>query len=1016
MLKRLYFIPLLFLFAVPLQAEVPDSIIDQIDRNFDFNQFINDITDIPMFWDALNARRSISANTSLTKTFFDDFFGKSGGIAVGLVHNVKSSNQFGHWFDTEKYRGTYKANEGQRALLFHVDFIQDETRERFYKINFKIKKETAGIEGADAIERDTSIIKKEYWRNFDTYIEEINKSQQTYTRGEFKTELNKLITKGLFILLDMNDFPLEVLFQPAFARAIDSIAERSQREVSSYEWIPVGRDKRAVRNVALKVGDVMPLQISVKRMEIDSVEKTITLSNGTQFSSLDDVIEFEYTASAKGDDAITATYETEEGRQIAGKLNISVYEEKPPFSVVLVPVQGSESANKRVGNINQGEIETFLNAVYDQAVVEWGVAVESPLQVRNFNGNLKTDAGSTDMTNIIDAYTGNVNVEKETYYIFIVPELTDAKPGSYSYMPLNGKYGFVAYNTSSEQLGRRIAHELGHGAFGLKHIFEEYASIREGSTNNLMDHVNSMPQGCTELCISKLYRYQWDLIQGSLGGQKEEEEKPISLIDTGFLFVSIEGKKDTLFNGHTLILPKQNTPIKLKIGYNAKDLYSRAYNADLMRRNNLIVEPSDWKDLIKLERTEWSRGSINKQGEIYEISEPGTYDLFVNAVDAIVVRLKETETAGGRYIQVLGDDDAFINRSDSRNHDTLTKIRFRIKIIDGGIITFKPKNEDYYLNYGFDDAMFFALQQANNHTKDYNKLPIPNIDYYVPWLHLTLGTDNAAEIKIEYIGDLTSDPDAKLKLVADKNILFFPDSEESDNKTIALDVRYSQNIQIEGLNEGICTIYAYVVKGEQEILAGRLDVEVRDVSNPKKVRIIRVKRDDETEYIQFSNQDKEALIDKINSLYKQSFILFEHDAGYHDIMRVDETTEQLIDLATLRTQMGRQIPGGETLGIHYIYLCTQGVNRGRGIGAVGGKTSVIFINDDDRDNISISNKYRTFAHELGHNFGLRHTFAPQVNGRELRMGSTKNIMDYFIGTDLRKYFLRYQIIEILKNR
>jgi hypothetical protein len=33
-----------------------------------------------------------------------------------------------------------------------------------------------------------------------------------------------------------------------------------------------------------------------------------------------------------------------------------------------------------------------------------------------------------------------------------------------------------------------------------------------------MDYVNSKPDGCTELCISKLYRYQWDQIHNPEGG------------------------------------------------------------------------------------------------------------------------------------------------------------------------------------------------------------------------------------------------------------------------------------------------------------------------------------------------------------------------------------------------------------------------------------------------------------------------------------------------------------------
>jgi hypothetical protein len=265
----------------------------------------------------------------------------------------------------------------------------------------------------------------------------------------------------------------------------------------------------------------MPLQVSVNRMEIDSVERIITLSNGRnfhhQFSSFDDSeIEFSYTAITTGNDTIIATYEIQvDDRKIvqtAGKLNISVFNEKTN-RLVVVPIQGTEHANQRVGNINQRELQDFLNAVYGQAVVRWEVNVEQPLQINRFNGRLQTAIGqdySTNMNNIIEAFRNSRGVDNQIYYIFVVPEFADREIDGF--MPLNSNFGFVAHSTSFGELSRRIAHELGHGAFGLNHIFEDFTNVREGFTNNLMDHVRSMPQGGSELDISRLYRYQWELI------------------------------------------------------------------------------------------------------------------------------------------------------------------------------------------------------------------------------------------------------------------------------------------------------------------------------------------------------------------------------------------------------------------------------------------------------------------------------------------------------------------------
>ncbi len=53
-------------------------------------------------------------------------------------------------------------------------------------------------------------------------------------------------------------------------------------------------------------------------------------------------------------------------------------------------------------------------------------------------------------------------------------------------MPLKRQFGF-AFNPVPGAQARTIAHELGHGIFGLKHPFDEY-NFPKGSTDLLMDY------------------------------------------------------------------------------------------------------------------------------------------------------------------------------------------------------------------------------------------------------------------------------------------------------------------------------------------------------------------------------------------------------------------------------------------------------------------------------------------------------------------------------------------------
>ncbi len=86
-----------------------------------------------------------------------------------------------------------------------------------------------------------------------------------------------------FILLGISDFPLEVAIQPDTASGTDQI-HNAKYEAMLYENIVVNNKPKPVTNISLKQGDILPLKTLVSRMEIDSIEKTITLSNGKNFN------------------------------------------------------------------------------------------------------------------------------------------------------------------------------------------------------------------------------------------------------------------------------------------------------------------------------------------------------------------------------------------------------------------------------------------------------------------------------------------------------------------------------------------------------------------------------------------------------------------------------------------------------------------------------------------------------------------------------------------------------------
>jgi hypothetical protein len=150
-------------------------------------------------------------------------------------------------------------------------------------------------------------------------------------------------------------------------------------------------------------------------------------------------------------------------------------------------------------------IQTYLNSVYAPAIANFTVSKKA------FTTSLTSpfDNTVTDKMNyndaqdvLIKAFKGSETIDKKALYLFFIKENTthsDIK----GHMPFNRQFGFIyAANQSITELTRTMAHELGHGAFRLKHTFSNENEFvqDQGQTPNLMDYASG----------SELLKYQWD--------------------------------------------------------------------------------------------------------------------------------------------------------------------------------------------------------------------------------------------------------------------------------------------------------------------------------------------------------------------------------------------------------------------------------------------------------------------------------------------------------------------------
>ncbi|HET7179986.1 MAG TPA: fibronectin type III domain-containing protein, partial [Chryseosolibacter sp.] len=185
--------------------------------------------------------------------------------------------------------------------------------------------------------------------------------------------------------------------------------------------------------------------------------------------------------------------------KVLGKLNLVTYN-MMRYNLVIVPVNGAAMP----GDLSAEAIADSLNRVYGQAVVEWTVAVEKGINVplgETFDeGQPGLFANYTgDMKKVISAHG---DLRKNTFYLFLINRPRD--PSTLGYMPRNRQAGFVFIESHRGDIGeftKTIAHELGHGAFNLRHIFAEYG-LPIGATNNLMDYGSG----------TSLHKYQWDAV------------------------------------------------------------------------------------------------------------------------------------------------------------------------------------------------------------------------------------------------------------------------------------------------------------------------------------------------------------------------------------------------------------------------------------------------------------------------------------------------------------------------
>ena len=183
-----------------------------------------------------------------------------------------------------------------------------------------------------------------------------------------------------------------------------------------------------------------------------------------------------------------------------GKLNVISYN-KARKRLILISVNGARL------EISTASLQTELNAIYKQAVVDWQVEpLESMTDIVYDTDDNGLQYGNSswfsnytgEMRTIMNRYLQGRSLIADTYYLFVVDKTDD--PEVMGFMPRMKQVGFIcSTKVNSSNVTKTIAHELAHGAFRLEHSFP----LLPQNGDNLMDYSAT---GTT------LYKTQWDYI------------------------------------------------------------------------------------------------------------------------------------------------------------------------------------------------------------------------------------------------------------------------------------------------------------------------------------------------------------------------------------------------------------------------------------------------------------------------------------------------------------------------
>lgn len=251
--------------------------------------------------------------------------------------------------------------------------------------------------------------------------------------------------------------------------------------------------------------DLIKAQVSINNADINADSIRFVTGTGTRFvASKIDNYNWEITIlGGPADDAqeLYAVVTTKDGKTITlGKLLIAGYENQER-KVVLVPVNG--------GAVDKDAIAQKLQRVYGPLAAKWNVVMDEPFTDGRWDldGDHVLDVGSggllasrtREMKQLSTIYSAARKIDEKAVYLFIMSDGKDKDKYLSGDMPRSQQFGYLFTNGTAD-MGWTVAHEIAHGAYHLRHSFDDYGFNNKELPENLMNYSNGW----------QLTKFQWD--------------------------------------------------------------------------------------------------------------------------------------------------------------------------------------------------------------------------------------------------------------------------------------------------------------------------------------------------------------------------------------------------------------------------------------------------------------------------------------------------------------------------